>query len=86
MDWKEPIGYFIAIIWESISAYILLHFVISLALFALGNFLFAFSLAKKWKCNLRTIEKMVKAKPYKANVSESIKEFVRTHSYVKELS
>ena len=43
-------------------------------------------MAKDWKHNLRTLDKMVKAEPYKADVSKPIKEFVRSHSFVKELS
>ena len=57
-----------------------------MALLALGCFLFAFSMAKEWKRDLRKLEKMVKTKPSKADVSKQVIEFVRAHSFVKELS
>lgn len=76
----------IAIIWEYVAIFILFYFVAWLATLVLALFIFAYSLTKDWKRDLRMLKKMAKTKKSDADIYERLIEFIRSHSNVKKLS
>lgn len=85
-NWKTPIGYSIAIIWQTTSIFIPLRFFACMLTMALGWYFIALSLKKDWNGDLRKLRVMVKTKQSKAGMTKLVTEFVRSHSNMKQLS
>lgn len=72
------------------ATFVLLRVLASVIPLAIGSALFAFSFANDWKGDMRILDRMVKTKERKQNrqadISKQVTEFIRTHSYVRQLS
>lgn len=80
-NWRNPVGYVIAVAWECVSVFIFLRFLACMLPMMLACFLLAFSMTKDWKGDLRALNKTANTKHFKQLI-----EFVRSHSNAKELS
>lgn len=85
-DWKNPIGYSFTICLQIVTVTFLLWFLASLLSLALGNLLFIWSFIKEWKCDLHSLNEMLKTEKFKADILKELTEFIRAHSNIKELS
>lgn len=85
-DWKNPIGYLIVIVLQSVSSFLVLQFLTCMTICTLGSFLFAWSFAKDWKNHLQALHQMVHTKSSKTDILENLNEFIRSHSTEKQLS
>lgn len=85
-DWENPIGFLIVIIWQFAATFLLLRFLACLLLLALASLLFAFSITKDWKNDLRTLDAMAKTKRSETDMFEQLTEFVRSHSNIEQLN
>lgn len=85
-DWKNPIGYSIAFVWQYASIFVLLNFLATLTPLLLSLLIYANSLNKDWKHDLRLLKKMAKGEQSDVALSTELGEFIRSHAYMKELS
>lgn len=85
-DWKNPIGYFFATIWQSIVIFNQLRFLACIFPLGIGLFIFAIFITKDWTNDFHQLDEVVLAKDSTADSIELITEFVRSHSNVKQLS
>lgn len=86
-NWKNPIGYSIAVAWEYTSIFILIRFLGCLVPLVLACFFFAFSITNDWKGDLRKLNEMANTKhPSEAKIFKQLIEFIRSHSNAKQLS
>lgn len=85
IDWKTPTGYLIELAWQYTSIFMLISFLANLTPMAISFFLFADSLRKDWKHDLRAVKKLAKGKQFDLELSKLLGEFIRSHSNLKEL-
>lgn len=85
-DWHNPIGYYFAIIWQSVLTFPVIIFFANMIPLGIGAFLFALSFAEDWKVDLQILDEMVKTKQPKADIFKQVTEFVRSNSIMKQLS
>lgn len=84
-DWKNPLGYSIAIAVQYITAAYGLLFLASLVIFGMVTFFFANALIKDINGLLQTINKNAKVKKNRDRILKQLLEFIQYHSDVKQL-
>lgn len=86
-DWKTPVGYLFAVIWQSTVLFILFRVLSRITVpLAASSFLIALFFANDWKGNLQKLNEMAQTKQSEADISKQVTEFIHTHSQVRQLS
>lgn len=85
-DWKNPIGYLIAVILQLIVTLYSMCYMGSFLSLAFGTFLFTISIAKDLKSILISINKRVNKKPKNSQLLKLLIKFHQLHTDLKQLS
>lgn len=85
-DWKNPIGYSIATVLQTIIISYPFRFLVGLVLLAFGAFLFAITLIKDAVDDIKDFNNNLKALKSEPDVFKMLSESVHVHSVGKELS
>lgn len=85
-DWKNPIGYFVAVTFQYISAVYLFTFTNCLIFFGIGSFIFEHSATNDLKNDLKSSNGIVKIKRKRAQVLDRVSDFIQFYSKLKQLS
>lgn len=83
-DWKNPLGYFIAVYLQFIIVSMPLQYMGCFLTFALTAFLYSLSLAKNMTNNLRSVDKNAKAKLPQTVIYKEVCEMIRV-THIKRL-
>lgn len=78
---KNPVGYLCAVMYITVAASILLHYVACVALLALGAYLFVTSMNRHMIDNLKSL----KRKNSRLKTLKQLSIFIHTHTKVKQL-
>lgn len=85
-DWRNPFGYFIAVIMEYICATNLLLIGTSMFTLTLGAPLLGYTVINDFKTYLNKIDKMGKLRKTHLQATEQFYDFVQLHTLMKQLS
>lgn len=85
-DWRNPIGYFFAVVWLYISILNVLGFLACFTPLAISFLFYVISINKDWKHDIRALEKLAKGKQSDVELFRELSEFIRSHSFVKQFS
>lgn len=88
-DWRNPLGYTIAFIFQFILSMDLLITILSLTIYAIGTCLILMSLAEDIKCDLNSVKMNARHKKHSGNRLQMFVEFshlIQFHSSSKQLS
>lgn len=85
-DWKNPIGYGIAMAFEFLSGWCTFFVALAILKFAIGIYLFVFSMVEDIKCDLESINRNAKFKKTRVEVVQQFSGIVQFHSKVMQLS
>lgn len=85
-EWKNPIGYTIAVILESMVAFNLLYFMACFLSIPLGSYFFVNSNNGLMKNDLESINKMANDKKSASDIFEPFSRFIRSYAETKQLN
>lgn len=85
-DWKNSVGYMLAILIELLSMIILFRFLASNVTFALGPFLFSLSFAEDLTTQLHSVNKCIHAKKSESKILKRLSEIIDMQADVAQLS
>lgn len=85
-DWKNPIGYLIAIIWEYITVVYAFMVVGILTTFGFGTFLLALTALDDVKVGLKKINDLAKFEKNRAQTSNLLGDSIQFHGRLMQLS
>lgn len=85
-DWKNPIGFLVATVFEYMTMTCEYTFVSCSFTFGFGNFFFIVSATQDLKNNLKSINELAVVQNNRRQTLKRISEFIRFHSSLKRLS
>lgn len=85
-DWKNPIGYAIAVIIQCLVTFYLLHYLTCFLSIPLGAYLIANSVNEFMEIDLKSINKMAKRENTKSAIFKPFSRFIRSNAEFKQLS
>lgn len=85
-DWRNPIGYLVAVTMQYVMIMYLLSTVGCALVFAIASYLFSIAMSKSIKLNLCSINRKAGDEIHRMRLMEQLVEFIEYHSRVKQLS
>lgn len=85
-DWKNPLGYLVAVAATSIMASDPLHYMGCFLFLFYGVYMFSISIVKDLKGQLHSINKLARGKKCRADMYKKLSKFIRLHADIKQLS
>ena len=85
-DWKNPIGYSVAVAIEFHLAAAMVHYVECFLVFGFAALLYIFSVVKDIQNDLNQFNETAKLKKLQSDCLEQLNGFIRAHAKIKELS
>lgn len=85
-NWRNPYGYFIAVVFQTIGISYVCHYLACFMSFTLGAYLYAATINRYMIDDLKSMNGIAKLKKSNSGILNQLFNFIRAHSECKQLS